>query len=321
MHEHINIRKEKLELKNIIGIRFKRLGKIYFFNPKGLKVKKGDKVIVETSQGEEYAEVLIPNRYVDDDKIVAPLKKVLRIATYKDIKRHEECKKIEKEAFKICQEKIKEHGLNMGLTEVECKFDNSKILFYFTADGRIDFRDLVRDLAAIYKTRIELRQIGVRDEVKLIVGNGVCGRELCCCTFLSDFETVSIKMAKEQNISLNPSKISGNCGRLMCCLKYENEVYEEKLKKLPNIGAIVKTEDGEGEVDNIEILKERIRVKFKNEEGFTYKKYDAKDVKIIKDVEKEREDEEEIQNKKELEELEKLEQEDEKVLGGEKNGI
>ena len=209
----------------------------------------------------------------------------------------------------------------MVLTEVECKFDNSKILFYFTADGRIDFRDLVRDLAAIYKTRIELRQIGVRDEVKRIGGNGVCGRELCCCTFLSDFEAVSIKMAKEQNISLNPSKISGNCGRLMCCLKYENEVYEEKLKNLPNIGAIVKTEDGEGEVDNIEILKERIRVKFKNEEGFTYKKYDAKDVKIIKDVEKEREDEEEIQNKEELEELEKLEQEDEKVLGGEKNGI
>ena len=295
-------------MKNIIGIRFKKLGKIYFFNPKGLKVRKGDKVIVETSQGEEYAEVLIPNRYVDDDKIVAPLKKVLRIATYKDIKRHEECKKIEEEAFKVCQEKIKEHGLNMVLTEVECKFDNSKILFYFTADGRIDFRDLVRDLAAIYKTRIELRQIGVRDEVKRIGGNGVCGRELCCCTFLSDFETVSIKMAKEQNISLNPSKISGNCGRLMCCLKYENEVYEEKLKNLPNIGAIVKTEDGEGEVDNIEILKERIRVKFKNEEGFTYKKYDAKDVKIIKDVEKEREDEEEIQNKKELEELEKLEQ-------------
>ena len=234
---------------------------------------------------------------------------------YKDIKRHEECKKIEEEAFKVCQEKIKEHGLNMVLTEVECKFDNSKILFYFTADGRIDFRDLVRDLAAIYKTRIELRQIGVRDEVKRIGGNGVCGRELCCCSFLSDFETVSIKMAKEQNISLNPSKISGNCGRLMCCLKYENEVYEEKLKKLPNIGAIVKTEDGEGEVDNIEILKERIRVRFKNEEGFTYKKYDAKDVKIIKDVEKEREDEEEIQNKKELEELEKLEEID--IKGGE----
>lgn len=310
-------RKEREILKNIIGIRFKKLGKIYFFNPKGLKVTKGDKVIVETSQGEEYAEVLIPNRYVEDEKIVAPLKKVLRIATNKDIKRHEECKKIEEEAFKVCEEKIKEHGLDMVLTEVECKFDNSKVLFYFTADGRIDFRDLVRDLAAIYKTRIELRQIGVRDEVKRIGGNGVCGRELCCCTFLSDFETVSIKMAKEQNISLNPSKISGNCGRLMCCLKYENEVYEEKLQHLPNVGAIVKTEDGEGEVDNIEILKEKLRVKFKNEDGFTYKKYDAKDVKVIKDVAREQIDEEEIQNKKELEELEKLEQEDKKVLGGE----
>ena len=309
-------------MKNIIGIRFKKLGKIYFFNPKGLKVKKGDKVIVETSQGEEYAEVLIPNRYVEDDKIVAPLKKVLRIATYKDTKRSEECKKIEKEAYKVCEEKIKEHKLNMVLTEVECKFDNSKIIFYFTADGRIDFRNLVRDLAAIYKTRIEMRQIGVRDEVKRIGGNGVCGRELCCCTFLSDFETVSIKMAKEQNISLNPSKISGNCGRLMCCLKYENEVYEEKLQHLPNVGAIVKTEDGEGEVDSIEILKEKLRVKFRNEDGvYTYKKYDAKDVKIIKDIAREQIDEEEIQNKKELEELEKLEQEDKDVLGGENNGI
>ena len=309
-------------MKNIIGIRFKKLGKIYFFNPRGLRVKKGDKVIVETSQGEEYAEVLIPNRHVEDDKIVAPLKKVLRIATYKDIKRYEECKKIEKEAFKVCEEKIKEHGLDILLTEVECKFDNSKILFYFTSDGRVDFRDLVRDLAAIYKTRIELRQIGVRDEVKRIGGNGVCGRELCCCTFLSGFESVSIKMAKEQNMSLNPSKISGNCGRLMCCLKYENEAYQEKLQHLPNIGAIVKTEDGEGEVDNIEILKEKLRVKFKNEDGvYTYKKYDAKDVKIIKDVAREQMDEEEIQNQKELEELEKLEQEDKKVLGGEKNGI
>lgn len=313
--------KGKLDLKNIVGIRFKKLGKIYFFNPKGIKVQKGDKVIVETSQGEEYAEVLIPNRYVDDEKIVAPLKKVLRMATSKDIKRHEECKKIEKEAFKVCEQKIKEHKLNMILTEVECKFDNSKILFYFTADGRVDFRELVRDLAAIYKTRIELRQIGVRDEVKRIGGNGVCGRELCCCTFLSDFEAVSIKMAKEQNISLNPSKISGNCGRLMCCLKYENDVYEDKLKHLPNVGAIVKTEDGVGEVDNIEILKEKLRIKFKSEDGYTYKKYEAKDVTIIKDVEREQIDEEEIMNKKELEELERLEQEDKKVLGGENNGI
>ena len=308
-------------MKNIVGIRFKKLGKIYFFNPKEIKLQKGDKIIVETSQGEEYAEVLIPNRYVEDEKIVEPLKKVLRKATNKDIKRHEECKKIEKEAFKVCEEKIKEHKLNMTLTDVECKFDNSKMLFYFTADGRVDFRELVRDLAAIYRTRIELRQIGVRDEVKRIGGNGVCGRELCCCTFLNDFETVSIKMAKEQNISLNPSKISGNCGRLMCCLKYENEVYEDKLKHLPNVGAIVKTEDGVGEVDNIEILKEQLRIKFKGEEGYTYKKYDAKDVKVIKDVAREQVDEEEIQNKKELEELEKLEQEDKKVLGGEKNGI
>ena len=245
------------------------------------------------------------------------MKTVLRMATDKDIKRFEECRRIEIEAFKICQKKIKEHKLDMTLTEIECKFDNSKILFYFTAVGRIDFRDLVRDLAAIYKTRIELRQIGVRDEVKRIGGNGVCGRELCCCSFLSDFETVSIKMAKEQNISLNPSKISGNCGRLMCCLKYENEVYEEKLNRLPNVGAIVKTEDGEGEVDNIEILKERIRVKIKNEDGFTYKKYDVKDVKIIKDAAKEQLNEEEIENRRELEELEKLEQEDKRNASSE----
>lgn len=301
-------------MKNIIGIRFKKLGKIYFFNPKGLKIKKGDKVIVETTQGEELAEVLIPNRYVEDEKIIAPLKKVVRIANNRDIKRYDECRKIEKEAFDICKQKIKEHKLNMTLTEVECKFDNSKVIFYFTADGRIDFRDLVKDLAAIYRTRIEMRQIGVRDEVRRIGGNGVCGRELCCCTFLSDFEAVSIKMAKEQNISLNPSKISGNCGRLMCCLKYENEVYEDKLKRLPNVGAIVKTEDGEGEVDGVETLKERVKVKFKTEDGdgYTYKRYDAKDIKVIKDVAKERIDEEELENKKELEELEKLEKEDEK---------
>ena len=301
-------------MKNIIGIRFKKLGKIYFFNPKGLKVKKGDKVIVETTQGEELAEVLIPNRYVEDEKIIAPLKKVVRIANNRDIKRYDECRKIEKEAFDICKQKIKEHKLNMTFTEVECKFDNSKVIFYFTADGRIDFRDLVKDLAAIYRTRIEMRQIGVRDEVRRIGGNGVCGRELCCCTFLSDFEAVSIKMAKEQNISLNPSKISGNCGRLMCCLKYENEVYEDKLKRLPNVGAIVKTEDGEGEVDGVETLKERVKVKFKTEDGdgYTYKRYDAKNIKVIKDIAKERIDEEELKNKKELEELEKLEKEDEK---------
>ena len=300
-------------MKNIIGVRFKKLGKIYFFNPRDLKVKKGTKVIVETAQGEEYGEVLIPNRYVDDEKIISPLKKVTRIANGKDHKHYEECRKIEKEAFEVCKKKIKEHKLAMTLTDVEYKFDNSKILFYFTADGRIDFRELVKDLAAIYKTRIELRQIGVRDEVKRIGGNGVCGRELCCCSFLRDFEAVSIKMAKEQNLSLNPSKISGNCGRLMCCLKYENEVYEEKLEKLPNIGAIVKTEDGEGEVDNIETLKEVVRVKLKDGDNYTYKKYNVSDIKIIKDNKSVvLEDTEEKEHKKELEELERLEEQDNK---------
>ncbi len=297
-------------MKNIIGVRFKKLGKIYFFNPKNIKVRKGNKVIVETAQGEEYGEVMIPNRWVEDDKIVTPLKKVIRIANYKDHKHFEECRRKEKEAFDTCLKKIKEHKLDMTLTDVEYKFDNSKILFYFTADGRIDFRELVKDLAAIYKTRIELRQIGVRDEVKRIGGNGVCGRELCCCSFLSDFETVSIKMAKEQNMSLNPSKISGNCGRLMCCLKYESDVYEEKLKRLPNIGAIVSTEDGEGEVDGIETLKERVKVKIKDGDGYLYKRYDAKDIKVIKDATTEVVNEEELENKKELEELERLEKEE-----------
>ncbi len=297
-------------MKNIIGVRFKKLGKIYFFNPKTWKVSKGEKVIVETSQGEEVGEVVIANRQVNDDKIVEPLKRMLRIANKRDLRRYEECRKIEKEAFKTCQKKIKEHKLDMNLIDVECKFDNSKLLFYFTAEGRIDFRELVKDLAAIYKTRIELRQIGVRDQVRRMGGNGVCGRELCCCTFLSNFETVSIKMAKEQNISLNPSKISGNCGRLMCCLKYEDNVYEEKLKKLPKIGAIVKTPDGEGEVDGIETLKERVKVKIKNEEGYTYKRYDVNEIKLIKDAVEEKLDEEEIEHQKELEELEKLEREE-----------
>jgi len=235
-------------MKNIVGVRFKKPGKIYFFDPGNLKINLKDKVIVDTSQGEEIGEVAISNRKIPDEKVVEPLKKVTRIATYKDIKHDEENKAKEIEAFKVCEDKIKEHNLEMKLIDVEYKFDNSKILFYFSANGRIDFRDLVKDLAAIYKTRIELRQIGVRDEVKRIGGNGVCGRELCCCSFLGNFETVSIKMAKEQNVSLNPSKISGNCGRLMCCLKYEQEVYEDKLSKLPKVGAIVKTGDGEGEV-------------------------------------------------------------------------
>ncbi len=302
-------------MKNIVGVRFKKPGKIYFFDSGNLEITNRDFVIVETAQGQEYGEVAISNRTVPEENLVKPLKKVIRIATYKDKKHHEENKQKEKEAFELCKKKIKEHNLDMTLTDVEFKFDNSKILFYFTADGRIDFRDLVKDLAAIYKTRIELRQIGVRDEVKRIGGNGVCGRELCCCSFLGNFETVSIKMAKEQNMSLNPSKISGNCGRLMCCLKYEQDVYEEKMKRLPKVGAIVKTQDGEGTVEGVETLKERLRVKLKDDNGeFYYKKYDASEVKIIKNNEADLVDEEEKENLKELQELEKLEKMDKKNL-------
>ncbi len=295
-------------MKNIVGVRFKRPGKIYFFDPGELQIIGREFVIVQTTEGEEYGEVAIANRSIPDEKVVAPLKKVIRIANKKDKMHYEENKKKEKEAFEICKKKIKEHNLEMTLTDVEFKFDNSKVLFYFTADGRIDFRDLVKDLASIFKTRIELRQIGVRDEVKRIGGNGICGRELCCCSFLGNFETVSIKMAKEQNMSLNPSKISGNCGRLMCCLKYEQDVYEEKLSRLPKMGAIVKTEDGEGIVDGVETLKEKVRVKLKDSEGeYFYKKYDAKDIKIIKNVSNHQIDPEEKEHLKELQELEKLE--------------
>mgnify|MGYP004680748467 FL=1 len=300
-------------MKRIIGVRFKRLGKIYFFDPKWLEVKKGEKVVVETTQGEEIAEVVVPNRMIEEEKLANPLKKVLRLASSRDLKHAEECRRKEKEAFELCNKKIKEHKLEMTLTDVEYKFDNSKILFYFTADGRVDFRDLVKDLAAVYKTRIELRQIGVRDEVKRIGGNGVCGRELCCCSFLRDFETVSIKMAKEQNISLNPSKISGNCGRLMCCLKYEQEVYEEKLKRLPNIGAIVKTPDGQGEIDGVEPLKEIVKVKIKDGEIYKFKRYEVKDIKVIKDISREHADNEEKEFQKELKELENLEKKDLKL--------
>ena len=306
-------------MKNIIGVRFKKPGKIYFFDPGKFRIEKGQFVVVETSQGEEYGEVVTNVRKVEEERIVAPLKKVIRIANYHDRKNYEENKRKEKDAFRICEEKIKKHKLDMKLVDVEYKFDNSKILFYFTADGRIDFRELVKELAAVFKTRIELRQIGVRDEVKRIGGNGVCGRELCCCSFLSNFETVSIKMAKEQNISLNPSKISGNCGRLMCCLKYEQNVYDEKLKRLPKIGALVKTEDGEGVVDGIETLKEKIRVKLKEKDSgeFYFKKYDAKDIKILKNGDDKKVDKEEEENLAELKESEKLEKQDQKQLSQE----
>ena len=299
-------------MKKIIGVRFKKLGKIYFFNPEKLEIKKGDKVIVETAQGDEYAEVLIPNRVIEDEKIVAPLKKVVRIATQKDTKHYEDCKKKEKEAFDVCLKKIKEHKLEMTLTDVEVKFDDSKILFYFTADGRIDFRELVKDLAAVFRTRIELRQIGVRDEVKRIGGFGVCGRELCCCSHLGTFETVSIKMAKEQNISLNPTKISGACGRLMCCLKYEEEAYLDKLQNLPGPGSIVKTEEGTGEVVNLEILKENVKVKYHDDkdDSFYFKTHTMDEIEIIKRVYPEEQVNVSAEEMKELQKMEKADKQD-----------
>ena len=298
-------------MKIIIGVRFKKTGKIYFFNPGTLHINLKTKVIVETSLGEELGEVVVKKKLLPNTELNTPLKKIVRIANHKDLKHYEENKKKENEAFKICEEKIKKLKLDMHLTEVQYSFDNSKLLFCFTADGRIDFRELVKELAAIFKTRIELRQIGVRDEVKRIGGNGICGRELCCCSFLNNFETVSIKMAKEQNMSLNPSKISGNCGRLMCCLKYEQNVYEDKLNKLPKIGAIVETEDGEGVVDSIETLREIVKVKLKDDNDETYyKKYNASDLKIIKNIDSEIVGEEEKENMAELQKLEELEKQD-----------
>ncbi|MGN1298899.1 MAG: stage 0 sporulation family protein [Candidatus Scatovivens sp.] len=293
-------------MKTVTGVRFKKPGKIYYFDPLEFKLERGMHVIVDTAMGEEYGEVVFPSKEVKDEELTDELKKVIRIATPKDDKLREINKAKEPEAYKIFLEKMKKHNLKMKLVDVEYKYDGSKIVFYFTAEGRIDFRDLVKDLASVFRTRIELRQIGVRDEIRRIGGNGICGRCLCCCSFLGNFETVSIKMAKEQNISLNPSKISGNCGRLMCCLKYEEEVYTEKLKRLPNVGAIVKTADGEGEVSNVETLKEKVRVRFKDGEDTFYKKYDVKDILVIKDGEKQ-EDKIEAETEEDLKELEKLE--------------
>lgn len=249
-------------MANIIGVRFKKPGKIYFFDPDGIEIEQGKHVIVETAMGKEYGEVAIANRNIPDNKLVKPLKKIIRVATNKDKKQHEENKEKEKEALKICEKKIKEHGLDMKLTDVEYKFDRSKLLFFFKADGRIDFRDLVKDLAAIFKTRIELRQIGVRDEAKSIGGLGPCGRSLCCSSWLGDFQPVSIKMAKDQSLSLNPTKISGICGRLFCCLKYEHDVYVEAIEKVPPVGAIVKVDGNKGKVIETNPLLEQAKIEF-----------------------------------------------------------
>ena len=245
----------------VIGVRFRKAGKVYFFDPAGMEIKTGDHVIVETARGIEFGHVVLGNREVGDKKVVQPLKPVIRMATRADEEVERKNKEKEKEAFKICLEKIKKHDLQMKLIDAEYTFDNNKVLFYFTADGRIDFRELVKDLAAVFKTRIELRQIGVRDETKIMGGVGICGRALCCHSYLSEFIPVSIKMAKEQNLSLNPTKISGVCGRLMCCLKNEEETYEELNSKLPNIGDYVTTDDGlKGEVHSVSVLRQLVKV-------------------------------------------------------------
>ena len=248
-------------MTKVIGVRFRKAGKVYYFSPGVNEIKNGDHVIVETARGVEYGYVVLGSHEVEDKKVVQPLKPVLRMASPEDEEIERTNKEKEKEAFRICLEKIKKHELEMKLIDTEYTFDNNKILFYFTADGRIDFRELVKDLASVFKTRIELRQIGVRDETKIRGGIGICGRPLCCSSYLSEFIPVSIKMAKEQNLSLNPSKISGVCGRLMCCLKYEEETYEELNSRLPNIGDYVTTDDGlKGEVHSVSILRQLVKV-------------------------------------------------------------
>lgn len=245
----------------VTGVRFRSAGKIYYFDPAGFDIKKGDNVIVETARGVEFGTVVMGIREVEDDKVVSPLKPILRMATKKDQETVERNREREKEAFDICMEKIRKHDLDMKLVDAEYTFDNNKVLFYFTADGRVDFRELVKDLAAIFKTRIELRQIGVRDETKILGGIGICGRPLCCHSWMPEFVPVSIKMAKEQNLSLNPTKISGTCGRLMCCLKNEQDTYEYLNSKLPNVGDFVTTEDGlKGEVASVNVLRQQVKV-------------------------------------------------------------
>lgn len=268
---------------DVIGIRFKPVGKIYYFNPSGFDIKVGDHVVVETVRGVEYGEVVISKK-ISEKEFDKPLKSVMRVATAEDDRKNEENHKKTKDAFKQCEEKIKKHGLKMNLVDAEYTFDGSKLLFYFTADGRIDFRELVKDLATVFKTRIELRQIGVRDESKIMGSLGVCGRGVCCSEFLGEFMPVSIKMAKEQGLSLNPTKISGTCGRLMCCLKYEQDGYEELLKGLPKRGAVVETPGGRGRVENVNVLKQKVHVKLDNQGQQTIQEYLSKDIKIIKNA-------------------------------------
>lgn len=291
---------------NIVGIRFKSVGKIYYFSPNELKIEKGDFVIVETARGIEFGECVIGIKEVNEEEVIAPLKSVIRIATKEDIKRHKENKEKEADALNICFKKIQDHKLEMKLIDVEYTFDNNKVIFYFTADGRVDFRELVKDLATVFKTRIELRQIGVRDEAKMIGGLGPCGRTMCCSAFLGDFMSVSIKMAKEQNLSLNPTKISGICGRLMCCLNYEQSTYEEIRRNLPKIGSIVKTEDGKGEVVSNNVVKESVKVKVKRGDEDVIEEYKIDNIELIKGSYEDSVDEKSIKLEIESEEDKKL---------------
>ena len=292
-------------MTKVVGIRFRNVGKVYYFNPKGYKMRAGDHVIVETARGIEYGRVVLEPKEVGEDEVVHPLKEVIRVATAEDDEREKQNRIREKDAFKICQKKIREHGLEMKLIDAEYTFDNNKVLFYFTADGRIDFRQLVKDLAAIFKTRIELRQIGVRDETKILGGIGICGRCLCCHTYLTEFAPVSIKMAKEQNLSLNQTKISGVCGRLMCCLKNEQETYEELNKKLPGTGDTVTLPDGmQGTVQSVNVLRQLVKVIVEVNDEKEIQEFPASELKFRPRKKKVKVTE------KEMKELKKLEDEE-----------
>ena len=299
-------------MTKVIGVRFRTAGKVYFFDPLQLEIKRGDHVIVETARGIEFGTVVAGVHEVEDDKVIQPLKPVMRIAGERDIEQEAANKEKEKEAFKICKEKILKHGLEMKLIDAEYTFDNNKVLFYFTADGRIDFRELVKDLASVFKTRIELRQIGVRDETKIRGGIGICGRPLCCHSYLSDFVPVSIKMAKEQNLSLNPTKISGVCGRLMCCLKNEEDTYEELNRKLPGVGDYVQTADGlHGEVQNVNVLRQLVKVLVEVGDEKELKEYEADTLQFKRRRGKKGGQELSKEEQKELEKLEEIEEKEE----------
>ena len=303
-------------MTRVIGVRFRTAGKIYYFSPGKYVIKKGDHVIVETARGVEYGTVVSGPQEIEDEKVVKPLKTVLRTSSTKDDEQEKANREKEKEAFKVCLEKIKKHNLDMKLIDAEYTFDNNKILFYFTADGRIDFRELVKDLAAVFKTRIELRQIGVRDETKIIGGYGICGRPLCCHSYLSDFVPVSIKMAKEQSLSLNPTKISGVCGRLMCCLKNEEDVYEELNRKMPGVGDYCVAKDGlGGEVSSVNILRQTLKILVEVNDEKEVHEYKLDEIETIRKKQKKKnnntkKNSQEDAEMKELEKLEKIEKQE-----------